>query len=87
MRPLARDYQEQLHAALLVLTGRTGSVLAEAGELGLEAPIAGLPEIRQALAGREAGGFWPHADGVLQVIAVPITIVTPGSIVRTSWEA
>ena len=33
-----------------------------------------LPEMRHALAGREAGGFWPHADGVLQVMAVPITI-------------
>jgi signal transduction histidine kinase len=79
VRPIARDYQQQLHAALLVLTGRTGNVLAEAGEIGLGGrPIAELPEIQQALAGREAGGFWPHADGVLQVIAVPITIVTAG---------
>ena len=79
VRPLARDYQQQLQAALLVLTGRTGNVLAEAGELGIaQAPIAGLREIQSALSGREAGGFWPHADGVLQVITVPITLVTAG---------
>ena len=79
VRPLARDYQEQLRAALLVLTGRTGNVLAETGDLDIaEGAIGGLPEIQQALAGREASGFWPHADGVLQVMAVPITIVTAG---------
>ncbi len=77
--PIALAYQQQLQAALLVLTGPTGNVLAEAGELGIaEAPIAGLREIQQALAGREAGGFWPHAHGVLQVITVPITLVTAG---------
>ena len=79
VRPIAHDYHDLVHAALLVLTGRTGNVLAEFGELGVtEGPIGGLPEIQHALAGREAGGFWPHADGVLQVIAVPITIMTPG---------
>jgi signal transduction histidine kinase len=79
VRPLAEDYQDQLHAALLVLTGRSGNVLAEAGELGIaNASVGALPEIQHALAGREAGGFWPHANGVLQVIAVPITIVTAG---------
>ncbi|MET0212608.1 MAG: ATP-binding protein [Vicinamibacterales bacterium] len=79
VRPLAREYQEQLHAALLVLTGRTGNVLAETGDLDIaEGAIGGLPEIQHALAGRESSGFWPHADGVLQVMVVPITIVTAG---------
>ena len=32
VQPLARDYQEQLNAALLVLTDRNGHVLAEAGD-------------------------------------------------------
>ena len=41
-----------------------------------KAPSASLPEIQQALAGRESGGFWPHADGVLQVMTVPITMLT-----------
>jgi signal transduction histidine kinase len=75
VQPLARGYREQLNAALLVLTDSSGRVLAEAGDLEIsEGAIGGLAEVRQALAGREAGGFWPHADGVLQVMAVPITI-------------
>jgi signal transduction histidine kinase len=75
VQPLARGYQEQLNAALMVLTGRNGHVLAEAGHLRIAEGATGeLPEIQQALAGHEAGGFWPHADGVLQVMSVPITI-------------
>jgi signal transduction histidine kinase len=75
VQPFARAYQEQLRAALIVLTGRNGTVLAEAGELDIaEGTLGTLPEVQQALAGRESSGFWPHADGVLQVMAVPITI-------------
>jgi len=75
VRPLARDYRQQLQAALLVLTGKDGGVLAAAGELGATpAAIAALPEIRHALAGRESGGFWPQANGVVQVVTVPISI-------------
>ncbi len=75
VQPLASDYQEQLSAALLVLTSKNGVVLAEAGDLDV-APdaIGGLPEIRHALAGRESSGFWPQANGVVQVVTVPITI-------------
>ena len=75
VEPLAREYQESLRPALIVLTGKNGKVLAEAGDLHIaEGTIATLPEIQQALAGRESSGFWPYADGVLQVITVPITI-------------
>ncbi len=75
VQPLARGYQEQLNAALMVLTDKNGRILAEAGDLDIaEGLIATLPEVQHALSGREAGGFWPHADGVLQVMAVPITI-------------
>ena len=75
VQPFAQSYQEQLNAALMVLTDRNGRVLAEAGDLDIaEGTIGTLPEVQHALAGREAGGFWPHADGVLQVMAVPITI-------------
>ena len=75
VQPLARGYQEQLNAALMVLTDRQGNVLAELGDLDIaEGAVRALPEIQQALAGHEAGGFWPHADGVLQVMAVPIAI-------------
>jgi signal transduction histidine kinase len=75
VQPLALSYREQLNAALMVLTDGNGRVLAEAGDLDIaKGAIGALPEIQQALAGREAAGFWPHADGVLQVMAVPITI-------------
>lgn len=75
VEPFARTYQEQLRAALIMLTGRNGHVLAEAGELDIaEGAVGMLPEVRRALAGTESSGFWPHADGVLQVISVPITI-------------
>jgi signal transduction histidine kinase len=79
--PLARDYQKQLNATLIVLTGRNAQVLAESGELeSIDRPVGNLPEIQQALAGRESRGFWPHADGMLQVTTVPITIEEPPEI-------
>ena len=75
VQPLARAYQQQLNASFLVLTDKTGQVLAQAGGLDIaEGAVGALPEIQEALAGREAVGFWPHADGVLQMMAVPITI-------------
>ncbi|MEO5740575.1 MAG: ATP-binding protein [Vicinamibacterales bacterium] len=75
VEPLARAYQQQINAALMVLTDRDGRVLAQTGDLDVAATsIGALPEIQHALAGREAGGFWPRADGVLQVMAVPIAI-------------
>jgi signal transduction histidine kinase len=77
VQPLAREYQKQLDAALMVLTDRHGRVLAEVGDVDIaEGAIGTLPEIQKALAGREGGGFWPHADGVLQVMTVPITMLT-----------
>jgi signal transduction histidine kinase len=74
VQPFARDYREQFNAALLVLTSRNGSLLAEAGELDVSTNVGALPEIQQALAGRESSGFWPQPDGVIQVVTVPITV-------------
>jgi signal transduction histidine kinase len=75
VQQLVPGYQEQLNAALLVLTGRDGRMLAEAGELDIaEGAIGALPEIQEALAGRESSGFWPQAEGILQVMTVPIAI-------------
>ena len=75
VQPFAREYQRQLQAALLVLTGKDGIVLAETGELNVASEaIGGLREIQRALAGEESRGFWPQADGVAQVVTVPITI-------------
>jgi signal transduction histidine kinase len=75
VQPLARDYHEQLGAALLVLTSKNGTVLAETGDLDVAPEAIGdLSEIRRALEGRESNGFWPQANGVVQVVSVPITI-------------
>ena len=76
VQPLAREYQEQINAALMVLTGRDGLVLAQVGNVDIaEGTVGALPEIRAALAGRESGGFWPQPEGMLQVMTVPIAIV------------
>jgi signal transduction histidine kinase len=75
VQPLARGYHEQLNASLMVLTGRNGAVLAEVGDTDIaEGAIGSLPEIREALAGRESSAFWPQAEGMLQVMSVPIAI-------------
>ena len=75
VQPLAREYQEQLNAALLVVTGRNGQMLAESGAFEMPpSAIAGLREIQHALAGRESTGFWTRPDGMLQVMTVPIKI-------------
>jgi signal transduction histidine kinase len=75
VQPLAKSYQEQLNAALMVLTGRNGTVLAQVGDLTVaNGTIGTLPEIQEALTGRESGGFWPQAQGILQVMTVPIAI-------------
>jgi signal transduction histidine kinase len=79
VQALVERHWEQLDAALLVLTSRNGALLAEVGDLDMATEaIGGLPEIQRALAGRESNGFWPHADGVVQVVTVPITIITTG---------
>jgi signal transduction histidine kinase len=73
--PLAVRYLDELPAALIVVTDRNGQVLGRAGNLDIpERTIGTQREIQQALAGRESSGFWPQADGVLQVMAVPIFI-------------
>ena len=83
VQPLARDYQEQLERGAAGGDRPEGQVLAEAGDLDIAAgAIGALPEIQQALAGRETGGFWPHPDGVLQVVTVPIA---SASTARRSW--
>ena len=52
VQPLANGYQEQLNAAVMVLTDRGGRVLAEAGELDVaENAVGTLPEVTQLVDG------------------------------------
>jgi len=75
VQPIALGYQQQLGSALVVVTNTKGEVLATAGSLDVSPSAIGeLREIRSALAGKEASGFWAQANGALQVVSVPIAI-------------
>lgn len=71
----ADDYQHQLHSNLLMITDRTGRVLAVVG-----APrptgevIAAQPTIREALGGREGVSLLPQPGGLLHLVTVPMTV-------------
>jgi signal transduction histidine kinase len=71
VRPIAEDYRRQLGADLLLVTDRHGALLF--GDYEGAAP-GRLPAVSDALAGREAAAFWPHPDGILEVVTVPIAV-------------
>ena len=68
---IAADYRQQVGADLLLVTGRTGNVLARGGiaASGVDGSI-----VTDALEGRETLQFRPHPRGILQVVTVPISI-------------
>jgi signal transduction histidine kinase len=73
--PMAEEYQRQLSADLLLITGRQGQTLAEITSASMSGgSYAALPGIQSAQTGRETGSFWPHPGGILQVVTVPIFI-------------
>jgi len=75
VQPIAVGYRQQLGSALVIVTNAKGEVLATAGSLDVSPSAIGeLREIRSALAGKEASGFWAQANGALQVVSVPIAI-------------
>jgi signal transduction histidine kinase len=75
VQPIAAEYQRQLNADLLLVTGRQGQMLAEIASATLSpGTYASLPGLGLALMGQESSSFWPHPDGILQVVTVPIWI-------------
>jgi signal transduction histidine kinase len=75
VQPLAEEYQRQLTADLLLITGRSGQTLAEIASANVSTgSYASLPGFTTASIGREATSFWPHTGGILQVVTVPIYI-------------
>lgn len=75
VQPLAEDYQRQLTADLLLITGRQGQTLAEIATANVSTgSYASLPGVRSAALGRESSSFWPHPGGILQIVTVPIWI-------------
>jgi hypothetical protein len=75
VQDVVAGYREQLGASVLLVTGKTGRVLASLGaSTRLAAAIGQQETVRSALAGREAFGLVLQKDGVLQVVSEPITI-------------
>lgn len=73
--PIARDYQQQAGADLLLVTDPLGHVLAAVGgSSALVSQLDPTPGIALAGGGKPAMTFWPHPTGVLQVVTVPVTI-------------
>ncbi|HEY8536956.1 MAG TPA: ATP-binding protein [Vicinamibacterales bacterium] len=69
--PIAADYRRQVGADLLVVSGRSGELLA-AVPAGSARPARDA--VRQALGGREVIEFLPDPAGVLQMTTIPIVI-------------
>src|SRR5262245_366260 len=67
--------QNQLNANLLLVTNKTGKVLATVGVSSRPGVVvANQPSIRQALAGHESVSLIPQPGGMLQLVTVPILI-------------
>mgnify|MGYP001465420499 FL=1 len=75
VQTVADEYRVRLHAPLLLVTSRTGRVLASIGTSsnGLTDPAA-RTAVAEALQGRESITVVPAPDGMLQLATVPIAI-------------
>ena len=73
---LATEYQGMLpNSGLVLVTDADARVLALAGPLAIDRETASaLPSVRAALDGIPSSSFRPHANGVMQVLSVPITV-------------
>jgi signal transduction histidine kinase len=79
VQDIASGYQDQLQSTLLLVTNRSGAVLATVGATPREAVVvASQPAVRDALHGHESFSLLPRPDGILQLVTVPISLVTIG---------
>jgi signal transduction histidine kinase len=74
VEPIARDYLEQAGADLVVVADRDGQRLAVVSATAHavspdDAPVNAVPP-----GDRPGATFWPHPNGVLQLVTVPVTI-------------
>ena len=74
VEPVARNYATFVKAQFMEITGRDGTVLAVVGPLA-EAGVAEAA-VREALRGQEAVGFTAGPRGLLQVVTVPMAVLT-----------
>jgi len=75
VQDVANGYQNQVKSNLLIVTGKSGRVLATVGASERTATIISTqPAVRNAMAGREGHSLLPQPDGVLQLVTVPVYI-------------
>jgi signal transduction histidine kinase len=74
VQPIAAEYQQQLDAALVIITDPAGRVLGETAAPSVGGFTADLPAIQEAALGREATSFRSYPGGILQVVSVPVWI-------------
>jgi signal transduction histidine kinase len=71
----ATIYQNQLNSNLLLVTNKTGDVLATVGASSRAAiVVATEPSVRRAIEGGESLSLIPEPDGLLHLVTVPIVI-------------
>lgn len=79
VEPIARDYQQQAGSDLFLVSDPQGRVLAAIGGSTASGPWADVASAAvKAPASAPVTAFWPHPSGVLQVVSVPVTLVTLG---------
>jgi signal transduction histidine kinase len=75
VQDIASGYQTQVKSNLLLVTNRSGDVLATVGAAPQVAQVVATQQaVRDALRGREGVGLLPQPDGMLQLVTVPILI-------------
>jgi signal transduction histidine kinase len=75
VQDIADSYQHQVESNLLLVTNKSGHVLATVGAPTRSALLAASePAIGAAIAGRESVSLIPQPDGILQLVTVPVTI-------------
>jgi signal transduction histidine kinase len=75
VQDIANRYQNQVRSNLLLVTNKTGGVLATVGASGRTAAIiSNQPAIHDGLAGRETLSLLPQPDGMLQLVTVPVYV-------------
>jgi signal transduction histidine kinase len=70
--PLARQYRAETKADVLIITDRQGKPLSMLGRFTAHAPPP-QPDV-EAGEGRASVSYWPHADGMLEVVTVPVVV-------------
>jgi signal transduction histidine kinase len=85
VQPIANRYQNQVKSNLLLVTSKSGRILATVGVTGRTAAIiANQPAIHDGLAGREGLTLLPQPDGMIQLVTVPVYVgIAPPDILGT----